>query len=123
MVYRSRRKLTSAGFQLVAGFLGFWIFPRGNLHYGPAPLLQLYKPLRLYKETGTTLANKAVASSTGDEKAIAELEVTATKVIPSAAVIIIDRSILPRFPSFSQRLIEKHTGLEFLYSLYAELLF
>lgn len=72
--------------------------------------------------TRTTLATHTVASSTRNEKTYAEREGTATKVIGPAAGLMTDRPTLPPIPFSLQVMREDHDGLEFLPSLYAELL-
>lgn len=67
----------------------------------------------LSKVAGTTLAIQDVASSTRNEKASVELEVTVNKVNGSAADIMTARSTLPCLPSSSIGLMNDHDGLDF----------
>lgn len=74
------------------------------------------------KVTCTTLACQKVALSTRNEKYNVEREVTVNKVTGPAASIMTDRSTLPCLPYSFQIMMEDHDDLDFLPSLYAEML-
>lgn len=72
--------------------------------------------------TGTTFDTRQATSSTGNENASAEQEVTSKKVTRPSAVILTDRSMIPSLHSSLQVLIKDHDELNSLPSLYARLL-
>lgn len=76
----------------------------------------------MFNETGTTLATQAIASSTCNEQPHAERDVKAIEVIGWTVVLMMARSILPTLLPLLQVVFEEHTGLNFLHSMFAELL-
>lgn len=60
----------------------------------------------------STLATQAVVTSTQNQNAITEREVTVNKVTRAAAGIIEDRSTQPHLSSSLHGLMENHTGLD-----------